>query len=582
MKSILFSIACFLALVSASFAGQIEIDSLRQVVYRTDGAKKVDALIELAGRVGISDVAESELLAKQALQEAQGAKYDHGIIKSWLRLASIASRKSDYAFAEDLAGKALHLAIKEQDRKEQANAQLTLGSIYVMRGEYAKAFESHLVGLSNAEAVDDRYLIRTFLMNIGIIKDRLGELDEAEAYQLKALKIYDEDGLMDQAGSVYVNLAVVAYKRDNYGISMEYNQKALDIFTKVNDKYAIGLCLYNLGFGCELLDRDKEAMDYFDRSLEVREEIQDRTGIAKVLLQKAKLLKKQRKDVDAVQLAKESLVIAEEIKNWLLIKDIYEVLYQWSKQKGDIEKAFEYYSQFVDAKDTLIQRSNKDRMAELEAKYKFDELQSQNAIQAHEAEIAALKLRQRNLLTIGLVVILLLLSILFVGVYRRTRTKLDESRLGQLSAEKETESLTLELKEERRRLKVFTNQMIARNEGEVENDSDEENQENDENGLNLIKGKLNEGILNDQDWVAFNVLFEAAYPDFGKNLTEHLGDSTINHQRLAALIKIQLSNKEIATVFHISRDSVVRAKYRLRQKLGLDSNQEMENLLKNL
>jgi len=78
------------------------------------------------------------------------------------------------------------------------------------------------------------------------------------------------------------------------------------------------------------------------------------------------------------------------------------------------------------------------------------------------------------------------------------------------------------------------------------------------------------------------MLFEAAYPKFIQSFKEKVPEATHNHQRLAALMKIQLSNKEIASIFNISRDSVVRSKYRLRQKMGLETNQEMEDYLKKI
>lgn len=72
------------------------------------------------------------------------------------------------------------------------------------------------------------------------------------------------------------------------------------------------------------------------------------------------------------------------------------------------------------------------------------------------------------------------------------------------------------------------------------------------------------------------MLFEAAYPNFHEALSRHFGSLTDNEIRLASLIKLKFSNKEIGAILNISRDSVVRAKYRLRQKIGADSNKQLE------
>src|SRR5690606_37086208 len=91
--------------------------------------------------------------------------------------------------------------------------------------------------------------------------------------------------------------------------------------------------------------------------------------------------------------------------------------------------------------------------------------------------------------------------------------------------------------------------------------------------------QLNTESANDHDWITFNMLFREAYPEFQPLLGDKCPELTASDVRLAALIKLNLSNKQIGTVLNISRDSVVRAKYRLRQKMAFGTNTEMESFL---
>ena len=51
--------------------------------------------------------------------------------------------------------------------------------------------------------------------------------------------------------------------------------------------------------------------------------------------------------------------------------------------------------------------------------------------------------------------------------------------------------------------------------------------------------------------------------------------------RLIALLKMNLSSKEIAQILHISTERVKKARQRLRKKLELDSTQDLQEYILN-
>jgi DNA-binding CsgD family transcriptional regulator len=53
-------------------------------------------------------------------------------------------------------------------------------------------------------------------------------------------------------------------------------------------------------------------------------------------------------------------------------------------------------------------------------------------------------------------------------------------------------------------------------------------------------------------------------------------DMTNAEQRMAALIKLRLSGKDAARILGISPDSVRKSRQRLRQRLGLQGDEELE------
>lgn len=77
------------------------------------------------------------------------------------------------------------------------------------------------------------------------------------------------------------------------------------------------------------------------------------------------------------------------------------------------------------------------------------------------------------------------------------------------------------------------------------------------------------------DLTLFFSNFEKIYPDYGHALHKIIPDMTANELKLCAFLRLNLSSKEIASLFNISPDSVNKARYRLRKKMDLNSNEDL-------
>lgn len=75
---------------------------------------------------------------------------------------------------------------------------------------------------------------------------------------------------------------------------------------------------------------------------------------------------------------------------------------------------------------------------------------------------------------------------------------------------------------------------------------------------------------------------EETHKGFIEKLQERFPELTENDLRLAMLVRLNLSSKEIATLMNISPKSVEIARYRLRKKLGLRERESMGDLLKSI
>jgi DNA-binding CsgD family transcriptional regulator len=86
-------------------------------------------------------------------------------------------------------------------------------------------------------------------------------------------------------------------------------------------------------------------------------------------------------------------------------------------------------------------------------------------------------------------------------------------------------------------------------------------------------------ILDDDQWEQFNAEFSSLHQGYLESLISNFGALTKNEVRLISLLKMNLSNKEIADTLNISNDGIKKARYRLRKKLQLESDEDLHGFL---
>ncbi len=88
--------------------------------------------------------------------------------------------------------------------------------------------------------------------------------------------------------------------------------------------------------------------------------------------------------------------------------------------------------------------------------------------------------------------------------------------------------------------------------------------------LNLIK-TIDTDIKLDNEWQRFELHFDEVHSDFTKKLKSQFPQLTPNDLKLCAYLRLNMSSKDIAQIMNISIRGVEISRYRLRKKLGIDS-----------
>ena len=97
---------------------------------------------------------------------------------------------------------------------------------------------------------------------------------------------------------------------------------------------------------------------------------------------------------------------------------------------------------------------------------------------------------------------------------------------------------------------------------------------------NLIK-TLENDLLNREDWEKFEIHFDQVHEDFLKKIRRQYPELTPKDLRLCAYLKMNLSSKEIAPILNISVRGVEISRYRLRKKMNLPRDANLNDFMMN-
>lgn len=176
--------------------------------------------------------------------------------------------------------------------------------------------------------------------------------------------------------------------------------------------------------------------------------------------------------------------------------------------------------------------------------------------------------------------------------YKKQRERLLEKKtrelaLKELEAQKEiiqlkNTQLNTDIESKNRELAIATMNMIKKNETLNSIKQELQKQKTDTQGVKPVIRLIDKNINNAEDWKFFEEAFNHADKDFFKKVKELHPQLTANDLRLCAYLRLNLSSKEIAPLLNISVRSVEIKRYRLRKKISLAREINLNDYFLNL
>jgi|GEM_PF-1953138 len=504
-------------------------------------------------------------------------------------------RLDDYKKAIDLNFQSLEIKKRLDLNKEVASNYQNLGLIYTRQGRNNEALSNYLEALSINEKLGRHLSIAYNHFNIASIYQEIGKSSMALESYARAQSYFEENKRIKELSGVYNNVGNVYYALEEYTAALDYYTKSYEIKDSLGLEKKLGNVLNNMGGVYEAQKQYRKAIEYFSRSVEIEQKYGHKTGESRALFNLANAHMKLGEFEVAEPTGIKSLAIALEINNLDRISRAYLILSEINELKGSFQEALRYEKLYVQYKDSLFNEESMRVSEEVTNKYllQIEEI----GLKEKEREVQLLKKEQlaQKWKIYSLFVSIVLLFLGGIGIYRwqknKARVKIsrlnnekrsiqEQSRLISDEAalrQKQNESLKNKLEYSNKELASYTLYLLEKN--KFLEDLKQEIKEGKPNTdlIKLIDLKINSS----GDWQKFQSFFDQVHVDFFDRLTNEFNDLSPSDIRLCSLLRLNKSSKEIAEILGISPQSVNIARYRLRKKLGLYSNQNLGQFVLN-
>ncbi|WP_306640883.1 tetratricopeptide repeat protein [Sanyastnella coralliicola] len=431
------------------------------------------------------------------------------------------------------------LAVASKDTLELASAMLGMGILHKRQENFASAEESLLESIVLSESINDPYSAAAARGNLGLLYKSMGKYEEAYELYAPIIALYEEAQFTEGLMSAHGNRAIISNLMGDPDNALIEARRALK---------------YN-----ELRGRDEKAADYINE-------------ISKAKLSLGELDSALYYGEQALALAQDGLMFERKRDIHLTLSDVYSA-------RGEDKLALESFKLQAAMNDSIFELERSKEVLAL--REEFDSLKREQEIQRLESEKEMERL-QRNTLIAILVVVVLLSSVIIVReVGRRRKAKeLHEAEIQVANLERGRLEDQLEFKN--RELTSSALHLAQKNEllAQINQELKElEKKSNEQSETRALTQKIDFDKRIDNNWDEFTRTFTDINASFFANLQAQYGSLSKGELRLAALLKMNLSSKQIATILSISEDGVKKSRYRLRKKMELESNESLESVI---
>ncbi|RAR47209.1 transcriptional regulator [Flavobacterium lacus] len=487
--------------------------------------------------------------------------------------------KFDFALQNYNQAKTIYTLL--EDKKNIFKVDSELSSVYYSKYDFQNALSISVELIDKLEDFGDERLINIQRLRYANILFNVGDFDQAILEYKKTLPYFSKD-IENNIQNRYVALMNIGecYSELNNAAALSNFEQALVGFKEMADSRNENICLSRIGKFYNRQKNYSKALPYLRSSFEFMYANQSyfSTEIFSFYMRTLLQLNEVDKSKALLQLDVHVMLSNSNVQEKIFY---YETLVLLSEKVRD--KTAEY--RYLKILQNLYAEREKDNTFE-ELQKKLNQFNVANEIAKNKnLELKLFTLKLQNTIVI-ISALFLILAVIFLIDKHKRKTKIHELSVFQLTQEKDLMQrnnelkdiqlhLELDLKKAKEReltalqLKVF----------QIKSKVTAFLQSNDLKLETKVAAKVVckvESFFENEDyWREFELRFTSMHPTFIGLIRSNFPLLTKKDIDFLILIKLNLSNKEIATLISISYESVISKRYLLRKKMDFITDNEL-------
>ncbi|WP_194766634.1 tetratricopeptide repeat protein [Tamlana sp. I1] len=485
---------------------------------------------------------------------------------------------------EELA-KAAH----KNDSVKMADGYLHLADFYKNLGLDSEALKNYKTAQELHVKKDTFFIYAN--NNMAAIHHKLKDFDEAKGYLNESVMASEKINFKKGLATANTLLGGVSEKLGDYDKALSYQYLSLDIFKTLNDSTGLAITNENIGSIYEDLEDYDKAYTYFKKAYDYESKESSDLKI-NILNNLGDVNRKQGLYKKSLDYTQDALKRARRTQNIEQEESALKDMARTYAEMKDYQEAYGYLFKQNVLNDEAFKRRNADLVSAMQVLYHVKEREAELSLLNKQNQIN--KTRQIAILIASFAMFLVFVVWL---VYLKKR-KRQEQKILKYEQQILQADLEIKIAEEASlkreidtKISALTNYSlnIAHKNKMLASVSKTLSHLKSRNG-EFVKAKIEDlakeidfDLARGDEWTELMGFFGKIHPDYFENLKAQVNtELSASELRLCMLLRLNLSSKEIASILHITPDSVRIARYRLRKKLPLDAKADLQAYLLNL
>lgn len=551
-------------------------------------AQNAGELMQAGIDMGKTNYDSAVVLLQQGLSAAEGSGEDSIIANGHFYLARYQLRTNDFADALRNYQISRKMYVDRREEENEFKCIHGMGIAYMMLKMHDDALAHFFQALEYFEnSPDSSHQINAagLYPNIGNIYSSMSEDSLAMVFYKKGVTKCQEVEVpyLIAVSATLAGVSMLHYDKDS---AMIYLEEARKVSTEIGDLKNLATIEIHLGDYYHESGEYEQAIPYYEKGYDIAAEAGIKIVMAEALNKRGLSYFELKQDQLAKDYFKQGLVISEEEELTQLIKSGYGYLHQIYARNGQSLLAYESLLKYQRYNDTLIERTQLREIGRIEGEYQVS--LSKEKIRTQDQVIENLKIKgekQAVTLRLGFLAGFLFLAFM-VGLilFFRAQRKKDEQILEKEKAlsEQLVQNLNYRKKQSVDLLAMITfkNEVIQKAEAGLKKVSSQSNVENIKKRVKSLTTDLKQLSSNSIETERLLSLNGTPEREFHFRLREKYG-LTQRELSVCSLIRVELSTKEMAITLGSTDKAVEMAKYRLKKKLGLGPEDDLNSFVAN-